>query len=164
MFASPLFCCAKFNAGYFNAYRHVADEDLDFVVHLGDYIYEAANVPPSSQTPGATSVATSIRRTSVELFQIIADDTRSIEVTPISSACMPHTPYSPRLTITKSPTMHGVVVPTNIEVTNMARGPFASLQPFKHGRSGCRCGAARTVRTSQYTRHGMSVVWSLSRS
>jgi alkaline phosphatase D len=46
--------CAKFNAGYFNAYgRIAARDDLDFVLHLGDYIYEAAQKPPASQTPGA---------------------------------------------------------------------------------------------------------------
>jgi alkaline phosphatase D len=46
--------CAKFNSGYFNAYGRLADrQDLDLVVHLGDYIYEAANHPPASQTPGA---------------------------------------------------------------------------------------------------------------
>jgi alkaline phosphatase D len=46
--------CAKYNAGYFNAYRRIAErDDLDFVLHLGDYIYEAAQVPPKSQTPGA---------------------------------------------------------------------------------------------------------------
>ena len=46
--------CAKFNAGYFNAYQCLARrDDLRFVVILGDYIYEAANKPPASQTPGA---------------------------------------------------------------------------------------------------------------
>jgi len=46
--------CAKFNAGYFNAYARIAErDDLDFLLHLGDYIYEAANTPPSGQTPGA---------------------------------------------------------------------------------------------------------------
>jgi alkaline phosphatase D len=46
--------CAKFNAGFFNAYARIAEhEDLDFLLHLGDYIYEAANKPPASQTPGA---------------------------------------------------------------------------------------------------------------
>jgi alkaline phosphatase D len=49
------FCsCAKFNAGFFNAYAAIADHDgLDFLLHLGDYIYEASNTPPKSQTPGA---------------------------------------------------------------------------------------------------------------
>ena len=33
--------CSNFEAGYFTAYRHLADrKDIDFVVHLGDYIYE----------------------------------------------------------------------------------------------------------------------------
>lgn len=46
--------CAKYNAGVFNVYRRVAERrDLDLVVHLGDYIYEAADQPPRSQTPGA---------------------------------------------------------------------------------------------------------------
>jgi alkaline phosphatase D len=46
--------CAKYNAGYFNVYRRLAArDDLDFVLHLGDYIYEASNTPPAGQTPGA---------------------------------------------------------------------------------------------------------------
>ena len=32
--------CQQYEHGYFTAYRHMAQEDLDFVVHLGDYIYE----------------------------------------------------------------------------------------------------------------------------
>jgi alkaline phosphatase D len=49
------FCsCAKYNAGFFNAYARIAEhEQLDFLLHLGDYIYEASNTPPKSQTPGA---------------------------------------------------------------------------------------------------------------
>jgi alkaline phosphatase D len=36
--------CSNFTGGYFSAYRHLADRnDLDFVVHLGDYIYEYGN-------------------------------------------------------------------------------------------------------------------------
>ena len=38
--------CANWEAGYFAAYRHLADRaargDLDLMVHLGDYIYEYA--------------------------------------------------------------------------------------------------------------------------
>ena len=46
--------CAKFNAGFFNGYARIAErDDLDFVLHLGDYIYEASQTPPASQTPGA---------------------------------------------------------------------------------------------------------------
>ncbi len=46
--------CAKFNAGFFNAFSRIAArDDLSFLLHLGDYIYEASNTPPASQTPGA---------------------------------------------------------------------------------------------------------------
>lgn len=33
-------CCQDFQNGYYSAYRHMAREALDFVLHLGDYIYE----------------------------------------------------------------------------------------------------------------------------
>lgn len=32
--------CQQYEQGYFAAYRHMAREDLDLVVHVGDYIYE----------------------------------------------------------------------------------------------------------------------------
>jgi alkaline phosphatase D len=32
--------CQHFEQGYFTAFEHMASEDLDLVVHLGDYIYE----------------------------------------------------------------------------------------------------------------------------
>ncbi len=32
--------CQHYEDGYYTAYRHMANEDLDLVVHLGDYIYE----------------------------------------------------------------------------------------------------------------------------
>ncbi|WP_433162531.1 alkaline phosphatase D family protein [Kribbella sp. CA-247076] len=35
--------CQAYADGYFTAFRHMADEDLDVVVHLGDYIYEGGN-------------------------------------------------------------------------------------------------------------------------
>lgn len=34
--------CQAYPDGYFTAYDHLAAEDLDLVVHLGDYIYEGA--------------------------------------------------------------------------------------------------------------------------
>lgn len=46
--------CAKYNAGFFNGYARIAErDDLNFVLHLGDYIYEMSQTPPASQTPGA---------------------------------------------------------------------------------------------------------------
>jgi len=32
--------CQHYESGYFNGYPHMAKEDLDLIVHLGDYIYE----------------------------------------------------------------------------------------------------------------------------
>ena len=32
--------CQMFTEGYFTAYRHMLDDDLDAVMHLGDYVYE----------------------------------------------------------------------------------------------------------------------------
>ena len=34
--------CQHYESGYFNGYPHMQKEDLDLVVHLGDYIYEYA--------------------------------------------------------------------------------------------------------------------------
>jgi len=33
--------CASYAAGFFGVYRHLAERDLDLVVHLGDYLYES---------------------------------------------------------------------------------------------------------------------------
>lgn len=32
--------CSNWQAGYFSAYRHLQDAGVDFVIHVGDYIYE----------------------------------------------------------------------------------------------------------------------------
>lgn len=51
--------CQKYETGYFTAYQHLAREDLDLVVHLGDYIYEKgdeANPVRPHQTPEIFSV------------------------------------------------------------------------------------------------------------
>jgi alkaline phosphatase D len=34
--------CQHYETGYYTAYEHMAREDLDLVIHLGDYIYEGA--------------------------------------------------------------------------------------------------------------------------
>lgn len=34
--------CQHFEHGYFSAYRHMLDDDLDLIVHVGDYIYEGS--------------------------------------------------------------------------------------------------------------------------
>lgn len=37
--------CQDYEDGYFTAYEHMAQEELDLVFHLGDYIYEDAYTP-----------------------------------------------------------------------------------------------------------------------
>jgi len=34
--------CQQYEQGYYAAYRHMAEDDLDLVIHLGDYIYESS--------------------------------------------------------------------------------------------------------------------------
>ncbi|WP_254272068.1 alkaline phosphatase D family protein [Haloarcula marina] len=38
--AFALMTCQDYRNGYYGAYDHVAREDVDFIVHLGDFIYE----------------------------------------------------------------------------------------------------------------------------
>ena len=55
--------CSRWDAGYFTAYRHLAQEDVDLVVHLGDYLYEyginatggARNVPMGAEFRSETT-------------------------------------------------------------------------------------------------------------
>jgi alkaline phosphatase D len=37
--------CQDYTNGYYNALKELANEDLDFVVHLGDYLYESTGDP-----------------------------------------------------------------------------------------------------------------------
>ncbi|HEX6686724.1 MAG TPA: alkaline phosphatase D family protein [Candidatus Limnocylindrales bacterium] len=36
--------CQSYEAGHYTGYKHMADEDLDLVLHLGDYVYEKSFV------------------------------------------------------------------------------------------------------------------------
>ena len=38
--------CNDYSTGYFNALYHLVEEDVDFVVHLGDFVYEYSQYPP----------------------------------------------------------------------------------------------------------------------
>lgn len=39
-FKMAVVSCSNYPQGYFNAYKHIAQTDVDIVLHLGDYIYE----------------------------------------------------------------------------------------------------------------------------
>jgi alkaline phosphatase D len=38
--------CSHYETGYFTAYRRIAEEHFDFVIHTGDYIYEGREAAP----------------------------------------------------------------------------------------------------------------------
>lgn len=58
-----LFSCANFTNGYFNAYDYAAKfDDLDAVIHLGDYIYEYGMVDADGKPAYATERAEAIGR------------------------------------------------------------------------------------------------------
>ncbi len=37
-----LVTCQDYQNGYYGAFHHIADEDVDFLVHMGDFIYDSA--------------------------------------------------------------------------------------------------------------------------
>lgn len=43
--------CQRWEHGYYSAYRHMAQENLDLVMFLGDYIYEYPRAANSVRTP-----------------------------------------------------------------------------------------------------------------
>jgi alkaline phosphatase D len=49
--------CQHYEAGFYPAYRHMAKEDLDLIVHLGDYIYEGPGYVENSK-----KASTNVRR------------------------------------------------------------------------------------------------------
>lgn len=49
-------CCQDYVGKYFHVARHVAEQELDFVLHLGDYIYETAGDPSFQTTQSADRV------------------------------------------------------------------------------------------------------------
>jgi alkaline phosphatase D len=51
-------CCHSYTDGYYTAYPHMAAEELDLVIFLGDYIYEDAAIGPvrSHGTPEPTTL------------------------------------------------------------------------------------------------------------
>ena len=48
--------CANYTHGYYTAYRALAEEDLDLVVFLGDYIYEGGSDAALERQIGATVI------------------------------------------------------------------------------------------------------------
>jgi len=51
--------CSNYEHGYFSAYRHLADENPDLVLFLGDYIYENVDFSPSNVRKHSDGIAAS---------------------------------------------------------------------------------------------------------
>jgi alkaline phosphatase D len=53
--------CQDYRNGYYGAYRHVAGDDVDYVLHLGDFIYEHGGSSPYDgrdiELPSGSSIA-----------------------------------------------------------------------------------------------------------
>ena len=54
--------CSSFAAGPFSAYRRLAAEDVDLVVHLGDYLYESGDGLRQHDPPGVAVTLDDYRR------------------------------------------------------------------------------------------------------
>ena len=64
--------CSNYPAGYFHVYREVAGQEVDAVLHLGDYIYEYAS------DGYASDQAQALGRTSIPATELLAlDDYRA---------------------------------------------------------------------------------------
>jgi alkaline phosphatase D len=48
-----LVTCQDYTNGYYEVFRHLAEDDVDFVLHLGDFIYESAGDPRFQRLPFA---------------------------------------------------------------------------------------------------------------
>lgn len=57
--------CQRFEHGYFTPYSQMARDDLDFVLHVGDYIYE--NPIPATAGPRAAEVPDGLRAVASDL-------------------------------------------------------------------------------------------------
>lgn len=59
--------CQEWSSGFYTAYRHMAEEDIDLVLHLGDYIYEGG-IPANGGARGV-AVPASLRGQAMTLAQ-----------------------------------------------------------------------------------------------
>src|SRR5437867_4085259 len=75
-FVHGVVSCASLANGFFNAYRRIAERaDLDFVVHVGDYIYEHGNAQGTVRAyePAVETVTLSDYRTRHAQYKRDAD-------------------------------------------------------------------------------------------
>lgn len=49
--------CQDFGGRYYHAYKHMAEQELDFFIHLGDYVYETTGDPDFQSASGKRKVS-----------------------------------------------------------------------------------------------------------
>lgn len=91
-----MFSCAKYSIGYFNAYGNAArKESVDYVVHLGDYIYEnEIGVPGKDERamePAGEIVTLYDYRTRFAQYRIDKDLLLAHELYPFITVWVSHT-------------------------------------------------------------------------
>jgi alkaline phosphatase D len=60
-------CCQDYGGKYFHVARHIAEQELDFVLHLGDYVYETTGDPAFQSRAAARSVTFSAPEEALQL-------------------------------------------------------------------------------------------------
>ena len=60
-------CCQDYGGKYFHVARHIAEQDVDFVLHLGDYVYESAGNPAFQAPTDERQVSFSAPEEALEL-------------------------------------------------------------------------------------------------
>lgn len=74
--------CQHYESGYYTAYEHMADENPDLIVHLGDYIYEGAANPRVRAHRGGELQSLDDYRNRHALYRTDADLQRAHAVCP----------------------------------------------------------------------------------
>ena len=129
--------CQKWDDGYYSAYRAMAEEDIDFVLHLGDYVYEYGidRNGGHRETPVPRS---SGRRRST--FRAGGCSTSCTRATRSCSSPTAGSRSSSRGTTTRSPTTTPTPTTYSGDIAAVAR------RPTKPGTSTCRSGRPPTRR------------------
>ena len=60
-------CCQDYVGKYFHVPQHISEQDVDFVLHLGDYVYETTGDPSFQTTSDARAIVFSAPEEALEL-------------------------------------------------------------------------------------------------
>jgi alkaline phosphatase D len=60
-------CCQDYVGKYFHVPQHIAEQDVDFVLHLGDYVYETTGDPSFQTSTDERSIAFSAPEEALQL-------------------------------------------------------------------------------------------------